>query len=218
MTALGYREIELADYPRRGHLEFYRRYPNPFWSVTFELDASEVRRRARHERVSTYASLVWAFHRALVELEAFRVRLLGDRLVLFETLRPGLTVPAPGGLFNFSELDWHPDFHEFHRAAGPAITEASARERLDTAAGSRPDFAYYTALPQVPFTGFTHAPLADPLAGQPEVAFGRFREAGERTFVPVGLQVNHVYIDGAAVGELVEAAGRSFVRVDHSAS
>lgn len=205
-----FREVERDEYPRRAHLEFYSRYPNPFWSVTFELDATAVRRRAQSERVSTYASLVWAFHRAVLEIEAFRYRLLGERLVLFETLRPGLTVPAPGGLFNFSELDWHADFHDFHRAAAPAIAEASARGRLDTGAGGGPDFAYYTALPKVPFTGFTHAPLADPLAGQPEVAFGRFREDGERTFVPVGLQVNHVYIDGAAVGHLVEAAARSF--------
>ena len=169
-----------------------------------------MRERARSAGVSTYVSLVWAFHRALVEVEAFRYRLLdGERLVLFETLRPGLTVPAAGGVFNFSEVDWHPDFDVFHRAAAPAIAAASARDHLDTAAGGRPDFAYYTALPQVPFTGFTHAPLADPLAGQPEVAFGRFRQDGARTFVPIGLQVNHVYIDGAAVGQLVTAASSS---------
>jgi hypothetical protein len=28
--------------------------------------------------------------------------------------------------------------------------------------GEAPDAAYYTSLPRVPFTGFTHAPLADP--------------------------------------------------------
>jgi chloramphenicol O-acetyltransferase type A len=204
------REVPWSEYGRREQLAFFRRYPNPFWSATFELDATAVRRRARAAGVSTYASLVWAFHRALLDVEAFRFRLIDERLFLFDTLCPGLTVPGPGGVFNFSELDWHADFTAFHRAASPALAAASARREFDTEAGGRPEFAYYTALPQVPFTGFTHAPLPDPLAGQPDIAFGRFRQDGDRTWVPVGLQVNHVYIDGAAVGALVETAGRSF--------
>jgi chloramphenicol O-acetyltransferase len=41
-------------------------------------------------------------------------------------------------------------------------------------------------------------------------AFGRFREEGGRLFVPVGLQVNHMYVDGLDLGDLFEAAQLSF--------
>ena len=78
--------------------------------------------------------------------------------------------------------------------------------------GAAQDFAYYTTLPRVPFTGFTHAMLADREAGQPQVAFGRLRDEGARVTVPVGVQVNHVYIDGGDLGDLYEAASESFAR------
>jgi chloramphenicol O-acetyltransferase type A len=198
----------LREYGRRPHLELYRRYPSPFYSTTFELDATEVKAAAKRLAASTYASLVWSFHRALLGIDAFRTRLLGEDVVLHDGLRIGLTVPAPEGRFTFADLDWHADAEAFLIAARERIASASAG--VDLEAGAAPDFAYYTALPRVPFTAFTHAPLADPTAGQPETAFGKMREKDGRLLVPVSVQVNHLYVDGADLGALYEAARESF--------
>ena len=200
----------LAHYPRRAHLDFFRRHPNPFYSMTFELDATRVRARARELGASTYAALIWTYHRALSGLDAFRTRLEGDDVVLYDALRIGATVPAPERTFSFATLDWDPDVERFLAAAGSAMAAASAA--VDLAGGAAPDFAYYTALPRVPFTSFAHVALPDPSAGQPEAAFGRFREAGDRVLVPIGVLVNHLYVDGADLGDLCEAARESFDR------
>ena len=200
--------LPLVDYPRRPHLELFRRNPNPFYSLTFELDATALRARARETGTSTYAALVWAYHRALSGIEAFRTRLHGEEVVLYDGLRVGMTVPAPARTFSFATLDWDPDPGRFFAGAAAAMAAASAR--VDLTGGDAPDFAYYTALPLVPFTSFTHVRLADPTAGQPEAAFGRFREEGGRSRVPVGVLVNHLFVDGADLGDLYEAARESF--------
>ncbi len=199
----------LADYPRRAHLEFFRRASNPFYTATVELDATRVRAGARELGASTYAALVWTYHRALQGIDAFRTRLLGEEVVLYEELSVGMTVPAPGRTFTFATLPWQPDVERFLARAGETMREAS--RRVDLSGGAAPDFAYYTALPKVPFTSFAHVALADPLAGQPEAAFGKFREESGRTIVPVGILVNHLYVDGADLGDLCEALAESFV-------
>jgi chloramphenicol O-acetyltransferase type A len=201
----------LHAYPRRAHLEFYRGYPSAFYSVSFELEAGLLRRRLRESGVSTYAGFCWAFHRALLAIEAFRVRLDGEQVVLHEVLRLGLTVPAPGRTFSFVNLEWAAEPGRFFPAAAAAMTRGSAEIDL-RGGGEAPDFAYYTAVPRLPFIGFTHVPLADKTAGQPAIAFGKFREEGERLLVPVGVQVNHMYVDGADLGELYEGAQASFTR------
>lgn len=198
----------LADYPRRAHLEFFRRNPNPFYSTTFELDATRVRERARELRASTYAALVWAYHRALLGIDAFRTRLVGDEVVLYDSLAVGMTVPAPDRTFSFATLAWDADAERFLATARLVLPAAS--RQVDLSGGAAPDFAYYTALPKLPFTSFAHVALPDPTAGQPETAFGKFREEGGRTRVPVGVLVNHLYVDGADLGELYEAARDSF--------
>lgn len=200
----------LVDYPRRAHLEFFRARGNPFYSMTFELDATRVRSRARELGASTYAALVWTYHRALSSIDAFRTRLDGDRVVLHDALRVGMTVPAPRRTFTFATLDWEPDAPAFLARARTVMADASTR--VDLTGGAAPDFAYYTALPLVPFTSFAHVALPDPTAGQPEAAFGRFRAEGGRSIVPVGVLVNHLYVDGADLGELCDAARESFER------
>ena len=200
----------LQHYPRRSHLEFFRSNPNPFYGVNFELDATAVRAaRARASGASTYAALVWAYHRALLPIDAFRTRLRGEDVVLYDTLRIGMTVPAPDRTFTFAPLEWEPSAESFLARAAEAVARA---ERVDLTGGADPDFAYYTALPKVPFTSFTHVALPDPRQGQPEAAFGRFREQDGRTIVPVGVAVNHLYVDGADLGELYEGLADSFAR------
>jgi len=200
----------LDDYPRRPHLEFYRANPSPFYAVTFELEAARVRERAHEAGGSVYAALCWAFHRALLEVEAFRVRLDGESVVLHDRLRIGMTIPGPGRTFTFATHEWIPSGEEFLRAAALEIARSGAGVNLDR--GGAPDFAYYTALPSVPFTGFTHAPPRDRTAGQPMTAFGKFRVEGASLWVPVGLQVNHMFVDGADIGDLYEGAQASFAK------
>ena len=197
----------LDDYPRRTHLDFYRPHPCPFYSVSFELDASRLRARARELGVSTYAALTWAFHRGLLQVEAFRVRLDGDDVVLHDALQIGMTVPGPRGTFTFSTHHWQADAVAFLRDATEAMKQAS--QCVDLSGGAAPDFAYYTALPGMPFTGFVHVPL-DPAAGQPNTAFGKFSEREGRTIVPIGLTVNHRYVHGADLGALYEAASEAY--------
>lgn len=198
----------LTDYPRRAHLEFYRGNPSPFYAVTFELDAVKIRARAREVQGSTYAALCWGFHRAMLAIDAFRTRLSGEDVVLYDGLRVGMTVPGPNRTFTFATHEWDDSGETFLARASREIAQASSV--VDLNQGGEPDFAYYTAVPGVPFLGITHVPHKDRTAGQPMTAFGKFREDGHRLMVPVGLQVNHMYVDGADVSALYESAQASY--------
>jgi chloramphenicol O-acetyltransferase type A len=200
----------LHDHPRRPHVDFFRRNPSPFYSATFELDATRVRSRAKEAGASTFAALVWTYHRALLTIDAFRTRLHGDELVLYDSLQVGMAVPAPRRTFTFATLPFDPDpLAWLPRAAAAA---AAAGTHVDLTGGAAPDFAYYTAIPKLPFTSFAHVPLPDPTAGQPEAAFGKFTEREGRTIVPVGILVNHLFVDGADLGDLYEALVDSYDR------
>ena len=87
-----------------------------------------------------------------------------------------------------------------------------AEQGVDLGSGDAPDFAYYTALPKVPFTHFSHVALADPTAGQPEAAFGKFREDGRAHAGARRRAGQPPYVDGADLGDLYEAAAEAFAR------
>ncbi len=199
----------VADYRRREHFEFYRRFRHPFYSATFELEFSRWKAFADEHGYSTYVNLCYAFTRAMQPLADFRYRWRGGEIVLYETVHPGLTYPAAGGLFSFVYLDYDADVHRFNERARSRLPAVDEPPRLEES--EHGNYVFYTALPGVPFSAFSHA-TDDPLDGAPRVAFGRFRPDGEKIWVPVGIEVNHAFIDGRALGELYERAATELRR------
>ncbi len=203
---MGFEIIE--NYYRQAHFDFFRSYRNPFYAVTFELDATAVKSFCEDRSWPVYRNLCYFFARAMQPVADFRYRVRDDRIVLYDTLEVAATLPAPDGLFSFGYLGYHPDTAEFNRRA-----EALDRSRRAAVSLEQPEDTnqiLFSAIPGVRFTGLTHATPDDTLDGRPRVSFGRFFEQSGRLMVPVGLEVNHVFVDGAAIGTLVEEAQREY--------
>lgn len=196
-----YRVVE--SYYRQQHFDFWSGYRNPFYATTFHLDMTRLRPFAKERSYPVYSALCYFFTRAMRGLEDFRYRLLDGRIVLYEELHPALALPAPGGLYTFANFEYHEDVAVFHDRARKVSEEA--RRSIDLGPSEHLNWIFFTSLPKVPFTSFTHASHL-PTDTVPRVAFGKFTEAGGRVTVPVSVQVSHVFIDGNALGDLVERA------------
>ena len=200
-----YRVIDT--YYRQPVFDFYRRVRNPFYSLTFELDVAPLKRFLDSRRYPVYVNLCYFFTRAMQPLVDFRYRLLGDSIVLYDEIHPALTYPAANDLFSFVHLTWDADVARFNQTAAGDLPERRQRARLDPV--EHTNYIYFTAVPGVPFTSFTHASDA-PTDGAPRVAFGKFTPDGTRLALPVGIQVNHMFVDGRALGELYQRAAALF--------
>ena len=85
------------------------------------------------------------------------------------------------------------------------LTDAEGPKLTDGADEDASIHVFYTAIPGIPFNAFTHA-TPEPAAAATRIAFGKpYEEKGELS-VPVGIQVNHAFIDGRALGELYRRA------------
>jgi chloramphenicol O-acetyltransferase type A len=205
---MGFEIVE--NYYRQAHFDFFRSYRNPFYAVTFELDATAVKAFCQNSSWPVYRNLCYFFARAMQPVEDFRYRVRDDRIVLYDTLEVAATLPAPDRMFSFGYLGYHPDAAEFNRHA-----EELDRSRRAAVSLEQPEDTnqiLFSAIPGVRFTGLTHATPDDTLDGRPRVAFGRFFERSGRLMVPVGLEVNHIFVDGAAIGTLVEEVQREYDR------
>jgi len=206
---VSYRVVE--DYYRKEHFDFFRAYDMPFYSITFNLELTGLKAFAEDRGHPVYLTQCFFFARAMNRVEDFRYRVVNDDIVLYDHLEIAATLPAPGGAFSFAHFDHAPDLETFLSRA--ADVSRRAREAASLAATAEGNTILFTSLPGVRFTGFTHATPADRTDGRARVAFGRFFEDSGRLMVPVGLGVNHIFIDGAAIGRLVEEVQSEF---DHA--
>ncbi len=200
-----YRIVE--SYHRQQLFDFWSRYDNPFWGATFHLEIRRLKAYCEEQGYPLYLNLCYFMTRAMREIEDFRYRLLDGRLVLYDEIHPSLAIPAPGGLFTFADYVYHPDVQTFNRRARKVSAEAASGVELK--APEHRNGVWFTALPKVPFTSFTHA-THQPTDSEPRIAFGKFEERDGELLVPVGVQVNHRLVDGNALGELVEGSQRLY--------
>lgn len=201
-----YRVVE--NYYRQQHFDFFRPYPNPFYSITFELDATALKALCKERGYPVYLNLCYFLTKAMQEVEDFRYRLLDDEIVLYDALHLGITVPSADGLFSFAHYEFHPDTETFNRRAAAHADEGRGQATLETR--NHTNYTYCTAIPGVSFTSFVHATPADTTEGAARVAFGKFIEREGKLLVPVGMTVNHIFIDGSALGALADKAEQLF--------
>ena len=198
-----YKVIE--SYYRQAHFDFFSAYDSPFFCLTFDLEITSVREFARTHGYSTYFNLCYLMTEAMQGIEDFRYRILDDRIVLYEQLHFRSAVPTADAPFAFARFEFQDDIHQAN-AAAVEIVEQARRELYLEEEPRHANFVFYSALPEVPFTSLTHVPSDNPNDSQPKVTFGKFVEREGRLYAPLGIQVNHIFIDGGALGELYRAA------------
>ena len=203
---MDYRIVE--SYYRQEVFDFFRPYANPFYSITWELDATAVVSWAKGRGFGVYANLCYFFCKAAQGIDDFRYRLLDGQIVLYDRLDIGLTYPAEGGVFRYVNRPWDGDPERFNHQLTEVL--AAPEEGPHLASSEHTNAFYFTAIPGIPFTSFAHATPADTTEGAARVAFGMPTNTAGRRLVSVGMTVNHLFVDGAALGRLAEAAAEVF--------
>ena len=200
--------IDLAQWKRRTHFEFFRRSDLPFYNVNTQVNVSGLKAFARAKGVSLNNTLMFVTIRALNAIENFRYRLHGETVVLHDGLHPSFAHIREGDdLFSLITLDFVDDLAAFDRAVREAIagtTEYFNIEKLKL----RDDFVFISPLPWFSFTGIDHTLSLKREDGIPRISWGKITEQDGRQRLPYNIQVNHMFVDGLHVGRFFEQLDR----------
>lgn len=191
--------LDLETWPRRALFEFFRGYQNPYFNICTQLDVTRLMGFLR-DRPGVGVSLAYHYFalRIANEIEAFHYRLESDRVVIHEVINGGTTVLLPNETFTYAYFDYHEDFDKFMLDAEEAIRKVRAEGSLKPT--MRFDLIYFTTLPWVSFTSFAHARTPGRGESIPRIAFGKFLRDGDKTRLPISVEVHHALMDGLHVG------------------
>jgi chloramphenicol O-acetyltransferase type A len=199
--------LDTTTWARRDAFEFFRQFDKPYFNVCVRLDVARLK-AALAARGSGGLSLACYFIALrLVNLhEPFRLRLEEGRVRVHDEVHGSTTVLRDDGeSFFFAEFDHGADFDAFAAQAGAAI---DAARTLRAAFEPKPDDAaraYFTSLPWLHFTSFSHARNWKTEDSIPRFAFGRAQAEGGALWLPMSVEVHHALMDGVHVGRYVQA-------------
>jgi chloramphenicol O-acetyltransferase type A len=193
--------LDIGAWSRRRQFEFFKNFDNPYFNICASLDVTPLLALAR---ATPDLSFFIAYHflsmKAANEVEQFRYRLRGGRVLAHDRIHAGTTLLLADESFTFVYFDFDHDFEAFHTRARAAVEKARAgASRLDEREG-RDDLIHHSVVPWVTFTSISHARNWGREDSVPKVAFGKYRADGERIRMPVSVEAHHALMDGLHVG------------------
>lgn len=196
-------KIDLNTWPRRELYEFFSASSNPFYSVTFAVDVTELHRFTKANGLSFYYSLIYLCTQSVNSVEAMRYAIHDGEIVLLDRREPSFTDLNPGSeFFHITSIACKGTMADFCREAlaasrGQTVFLAPAKES--------PDLIYFSSVPWLEMTAVTSERNFDRNDTVPRITWGRWTEDGQgRKKLHIAMELNHRFADGLHVGKFCE--------------
>lgn len=197
--------LDIETWNRRQHFEFFKNYHNPFFNICTNVDVTPLLALTRSmENISFFIAYHFFSIKAANEVEPFRYRLRGERVLVHDRVHAGTTLLLAEENFTFAYFDYTEDFEVFHTKAKAAIENAKAGGVQLYQRAEEDNLIYHSVIPWATFTSISHARKGGQQDSVPKIAFGKHREDGGRIMMPVSVEVHHALMDGLHVGRYFE--------------
>ncbi|HEY8395934.1 MAG TPA: chloramphenicol acetyltransferase [Bacilli bacterium] len=187
--------IDIEKWPRKEHYLRFKEYAHPYYGLTCRLNLTRFRKYQKEKNLPFFISFLYLIVKAMNEIEEFRLRMLGDEVVLFEEIHPAFTVMTDSSVYANCFVRLAP-FPEFLKNA-EEIIEKTKKGLEPPKIDVHPLSVYYiTCLPWIDFTSLSHPMTDDAKDSIPRIAWGKFLEENGETYMSFSIQVNHALVDG----------------------
>jgi chloramphenicol O-acetyltransferase type A len=196
--------IDLSTWKRRDHYLWFRKYDQPFFSVTVEVDVTAAWKMSRRSgAASFFLTSLFMMLNAANDVEAFRLRLRPRGVWRHDRVAVGPTIMRRDETFGFSRLEPAETLQEFAARGNTVIAEAAIRTGLQSPETISDDIIFHSVLRWIRFTSFTNA-LPGGGDSIPRIVFGQCTRQGGRMKMPVAVEVHHALVDGLDVARFFE--------------
>lgn len=199
-----YRVYDLHAWKRKEMYEFFRTYDDPFFGICTSLEVGALHAFCKASGHSFHLAALYHSLRAANASEAFRLRIRGEDVLLFDEIHCGTTVLHEDDTFSFCYIPMAPSLAEFERLGRDAIERQHRSRAVDPNAGQL-NLIYYSTLPWTVFTGLKHAKRLQREDSIPRITFGKYSLQQGQLRIPISLEVSHALMDGVHAGRYLEA-------------
>jgi chloramphenicol O-acetyltransferase type A len=199
-------ELDTTTWARRDAFEYFRGFDKPYFNVCTRLDVARLKSVVAASGLGSF-SLAYHFValRLANEIEPFRYRLDGQRVLILPEIDGGATVLRDDDSFGFAYFDHTRDFAAFCKQAAAAIAASRSREAAFEPRIGDEALIHFTTLPWIHFSSFSHARNWGRQDSIPKLSFGRADAEGDRLWLPLSVEVHHALMDGLHVGRYIQA-------------
>ena len=192
---MAFRWLDMDDFPRRAHFEYFSGLAYPYVGTTADVDITDALKRIEEERLPFFLTICYCAARAANGVPELRQRIKEGRIVEFDQCRVSHTVALEDETFCYCTLENEPDFCAYLEAGRKAQEEAKGRASIEEDLDESLEKFFVSSLPWLSYSSLIQ-PVPSPADSNPRITFGKYFTQEGRTLMPVSLLCNHALVDG----------------------
>lgn len=203
-------QVDIETWERRDNWRFMREFANSWYSITSEVDCTEALEESRRTGRSFFVRYLHALLRAANEIREFGYRPDGDGVCWHDTIGATVPVAVAGGTFYTVLIPYIEDYGDFY-AKVKEITAAIPEDgdpygvNRELIESGETGVINVSATPNLYFTSMTYTFHKPGLGSDwPLMNVGRAVKREGRWVMPIGIYVDHCFVDGGHLGAFVE--------------
>lgn len=198
------RKINKDNWNRKELFDFFSSSPDPFYSVTFPLDVTNLYSFTKKNSISFYYSLVYICTAAINSVENFRYDIQNEEVVLLDKRIPSFTdMKENSEVFHIVTMECNDNIIDFCNAAKQkSISQTS----FISQSMESDSLIYFSCLPWFDLTSLTNEKHSDKNDNIPRIAWGKYEDVNNTKKLHLSIEVNHRFIDGIHIGKFYNAA------------
>lgn len=197
-----YQAIDIDKWDRRELYEHFSRLRLPHYSVSANIDVTQLLEYKRREGVSFYLSLIYLTTKVLNSIDNFHLRIVDGQVVRFDTIHTNFTHKrAEEQVFRFHTAPFEGTLRQYVDATSRAI---ASQTTLFGGMGDIPNVVYCSCAPTLDATSILNPGMENPDDAIPRVNWGKYVERDGRWLTNITFTVNHRFIDGYHLGLFFE--------------
>lgn len=203
------KKVDIRNWERREIYNFFKDYEEPYYGITKELECSAALNFAKEKGISFFLYYLYLTLKAVNQTEAFKYRIEGDELFLYDVIDGSATIDRDDGTFGFSQIPYFEDLDLFLERATEEVIEVRTSNRLIRSEIGE-NVIHFSALPWIDFSHVSHPRRYSRRDSIPKITIGKFHSSGEKQLIPVSVHVNHAVADGLHVGIFFDTLQKLF--------
>jgi chloramphenicol O-acetyltransferase type A len=199
------KEIDVANWNRKEHFEFFSSMNEPFFGLVQTIDATIAYKHCKRNEISFFSYYLHCALKAINSIENLRYRILEGKPVVFDEIDASATIMREDKTFGFSFMKYNSEFNLFQEIVKDEIMRVQTTSGLFTRNDFKENLIHFSAIPWVNFTALSHARSFSFPDSCPKVSIGKLIETNERFEFSVAIHAHHGLADGYHLGLFFEA-------------
>lgn len=196
-------EIDISNWNRKEHFEFFSAFDEPFFGITTSIDCTIAMKKAKEIQIPFFVYYLHKTLEAINKVENFRLRIENKRVYLYDEIDASATIMREDKTFGFSFMKFHEDICEFNKIAQKEIARMQSITGIFTREYPE-NIIHFSAVPWINFTGLTHSRNFKIEDSCPKISFGKVVEENGKKTMSLAVLAHHGLVDGYHMGLLVE--------------